>query len=818
MSITLLSLSCKRIINDCIEKIVPQLNYFNNNKNNIKNEDSDEEENDINIIKTNNKKEEVEEQEEEEEQNEDKEDKEGSEEEEDEKKEKLIKKKKKKLKKLKSYLLIIDTETSKILSSFLSLSDLLNTGLFSIENISRNRMPFRKSGAIYMVYPTEENCEIIVRDFRKKPLYNNANIYFMEKIQENVLDILVNENLINRIKKCYDLNLSYYIYDKNIFTFGYNVGSNLHILKCPKVYREKKIMEISIKLFTVCSVLNIYPNIIFQLDSYICQYIAREIDKSLKNLYKNKKMKKRGILLITDRTIDPITPALHDYNYSSLVYDLLEDNIKPDQNKKDIYKNISIDNSKGKLDYSDPLWSCYKDLHIIEALTRIPEDFDEFESSNIGQIGNKKDMRSSSKIEFELKNISTYQTRNKLFNLHISMATEVNKKYKSKNYKDIIEHEQDILLGEDSKGNELNFDELYQTFIEIKQKIRINGQSNDIIRLLMTYLYGFNITQNQFDEMVDDLSENQKKIFSGLNLLNLKCNKKVDMKPNKRNMLELNYDKKELKDINYNVIRAKNQIVSIIEDCVKNKLNEEKFQFTEEPENIKYRSKTTRKKKLNKFEEVSLDSGNDIDDLKDINKGDLSQLLIYFNVGGLSINEISAIRNLSKNNELGFKIVLGSTGIYSSNQYLKELINLVDNQDNEDIIDEKEEGEYDEDIKEDKKPNIKKQKNDINIEISNKISNVKEEQNEGNEDEENIKLEVKEDKKENKKSKIKDKEKNSNKKDKKEKKDKKKDKKKKEKEKEKEKDKKKKTKVKLKTIKNESDDDSGKEEDEKDED
>jgi hypothetical protein len=410
-------------------------------------------------------------------------------------------------------------------------------------------------------------------------------------------------------------------------------------------------------------------------------------------------------------------------------------------------------------------------------------------------------------MEFELKNIATYQSKNKLFDLHLTIASEINKNYKSKLYKDIIEHEQDILLGEDSKGNELNFDELYQRFIEIKQKIRINGQKNDIIRILMTYLYGFNVTQNQFNEMINDLSETEKKVFNGLNLLNLECSENLDNKPYKRNMLEFNCDKNDLKNMKYSVLRAKNKIVSIIEDCTRNNLNEEEFQFVEEPENIKYRSKGIKKKKLNKFEEVAIDPDYDVDNLKDINKGEISQLLIYFNIGGLSINEISLIRNLSKNNELGFKIILGSTGVYSSNQYLKELISMMDNQDNEDIIDEKEEENIiEEDIKEDKKLVVKKQKNDINIEIANKIDNAKED-DEFNE--ERVKLEVKEDEKENNKNKKDKKGKDSHKKDKN---DKKKDKKNKKKEKEKEKEKKKKAKV--KNIKNESDDDKENDENE----
>ena len=514
MSITLLTLSYKRIINDCIEKIVPQLNDFINNKNN--NENDEDEDDDINIIKTNRDKE----KEEEEEEKEEEEENENEGEEEDEKAKKLIiKKKKNKKKQLKNCLLIIDDETSKILSSFLSLSDLLNTGLFSVESISKSRIPFPNSSAIYIIYPTQDNCSKIINDFINisKPLYNNINIYFMESIEETILDTLVNQNIINRIKKCYDLNLSYYIYDKNIFTFGYNLGSNLHLLRSPRDYRDKKLLDISIKLFTVCSVLKIFPNIIFQLSSYASQFVAREVNKRLHHLYRNKKMKKKGILLITDRTLDPIIPALHDYSYSSLVYDLLDKNIKPEENKKNNYNNITINGLKSKLDYKDSLWYRYKDLHFAEVLTRLSNDFEEFKASNIGQIGNKANLRSSSVIEFQVKNVSEYQNKNQLFNLHLTIAGEVNEKYKSYLYKDIIEHEQDILTGENENGDELSFEELYESFINIKNNIQKNGQKKDIIRLLMTYLYSFNINQSEFNEMLDILNQNQKKYLTDYN-------------------------------------------------------------------------------------------------------------------------------------------------------------------------------------------------------------------------------------------------------------------------------------------------------------
>jgi len=717
MTTTLLSLSCKRIINDCIEKIIQPLIDFKISKN------VDEEKNDINVIRTNidNTKE----NDDNEEENEDYE----NNEEEDEKTEKLIIKNnnlKERRKKAENCILVIDNETSKVLSSFLSFSDLLNTGLFSIENISKKRMPFPKSKVIYMIYPTQENCNKILQDFinNKKPLYNKINIYFMESIEENKLDILVNENIINRIKKCYDLNLSYFIYDKNIFTFGYKIGSNLHILKAPKEYTHKKLCEISIKLFTVCSVINFFPNIIFQINSNASKWVAIEVNRRLQNLYKNKKIKKKGILLITDRTLDPISPAIHNYSYSSLIYDLLEKNIKTEENNKDNFNIINMDNLKGKLDYKDSLWNYYKDLHIAEIIEKLPNDFEEFKSSDIGKIGDKNNIHSSNKMEFEIKNISNYQNKIKLFGLHLRMATEVNNLFKSKNYQEIIEHEQDILTGEDKNGNELLFEELYEKFINIKAKIKMND--NDIIRVLMIYLYSFVMNEIDFNNLLGNLNENKRKIFNGLQLLGLELSNNLNNKPYKRNTLENN----SINDMKteYIDIRAKNRIISVLEDCTSNNLNEEEFGFVENPENIKYRKKgkSMNIKIKNKFEEVSPE--NELDNLNDEIKGELSQILIYFNIGGLSINEISLIRNLNKKKELGFKIILGSTGIYSSNQYMKELISLFENQNNEEI-NEINEDEDEEEFEEEKDKLIKKENKDINIEISNNIRLNNEENN-----------------------------------------------------------------------------------------
>ena len=48
-------------------------------------------------------------------------------------------------------LIVLDSKTTKILSSFLKMSELLNQGIFSAESLSISRQPFPKFHVIYFI-------------------------------------------------------------------------------------------------------------------------------------------------------------------------------------------------------------------------------------------------------------------------------------------------------------------------------------------------------------------------------------------------------------------------------------------------------------------------------------------------------------------------------------------------------------------------------------------------------------------------------------------------------------------------------------------
>ena len=77
-------------------------------------------------------------------------------------------------------ILIVDNFSSKILSSFLKMSDLLGKGISSIELINNKRNKNNNYGAIYFLSPSNESCNLLIEDFNDldKPAYNRIYIFY----------------------------------------------------------------------------------------------------------------------------------------------------------------------------------------------------------------------------------------------------------------------------------------------------------------------------------------------------------------------------------------------------------------------------------------------------------------------------------------------------------------------------------------------------------------------------------------------------------------------------------------------------------------
>ena len=588
-------------------------------------------------------------------------------------------------------ILVVDNYSAKVLSSYLTMSDLLNRGIFTVELITNKRNRFPNYGVIYFISPTQKSIQALVEDFSnlKRPKYSRVYIYFTHRLPENLLDMLVTDGVIKRTMLLKELNLSFFSKEDIVFDFDWESG--LKIFNCDEEQKEKMLQSICDRLFTVLTTLNIHPYIQYQGNSDLCKTLSQKIEENFSNNKFCKSLKRGGILLLTDRSLDIISPLLHDYNYRALCYDLM-----------DVKNNtIKINNKKITLSDSDELWHNYKLLHIAEVFNKLSKDFEEFQKSDLSKVGNTSNMDSFSDMANALTNMSSYKLKTNQLSTQIHLAEELNKKYKNNHIYEIIELEQDIVTGQND-GGKINNRDIFKNFTITKSKL--TNQREDFIRILFTLYASLSIDEKDFNFLSGKLSDEESGILRGM--MKLGFDPKSSGKKNERRKTNLIREKVSLvgeniaKKVTYSSLRCSPNITVLAEQASNYLLDRNDYPYIN-------RSLDDIPKVEKKFGTKNLfDTSSNKD-------ADLSELepLIVFNIGGLAHNEISSLERLQNSNAINHRIYIGSTGIMNASEYMKQLAEIDQSYANEigkDCLEDVQEEENDNLIKEN---NINNKKN-----------------------------------------------------------------------------------------------------------
>ena len=312
--------------------------------------------------------------------------------------------------------IIVDDYSAKVLSSFFTMSEILNEGIFSVERLHTKRQPFPKYHALYFISPTGDSCERLAEDFNDdtRPMYNRIHIFFTHQVMDPTMDKVVTDGVAQRLVAIKELNLSFLIRDKNLYDLGFSGAMKIFAAK--KEDQAGFLSTIKERLMTVCMVLREFPHVQYQKSSSLCAKLAENINAELKFFYPEKTPNDRkGILLITDRTLDPTTPFLHDYNWETIVYDFYTIN----------GGLITFDGKISKLDESDSLWTSYKNMHMAQVFDKLPKDFEEFMQSDLSKVGKGENLDNFDGMADVLKNMNEYKTKTMQFSLHLKLAEDI---------------------------------------------------------------------------------------------------------------------------------------------------------------------------------------------------------------------------------------------------------------------------------------------------------------------------------------------------------------------------------------------------------
>lgn len=80
--------------------------------------------------------------------------------------------------------LVLDDESTRVISSVLTMYDIMEERVTLVEQLVKNRQPFREMEVIYLVSPTVEAARRIVEDFpsENKAKYGGVHIYFLDVV------------------------------------------------------------------------------------------------------------------------------------------------------------------------------------------------------------------------------------------------------------------------------------------------------------------------------------------------------------------------------------------------------------------------------------------------------------------------------------------------------------------------------------------------------------------------------------------------------------------------------------------------------------
>lgn len=119
----------------------------------------------------------------------------------------------------------------------------------------------------------------------------------------------------------------------------------------------------------------------------LCSHLARFVQTQLDQYAKHNhdfpppSPRPRGLLVVTDRTLDLFAPLVHEFTYQAMVHDLLP-LIEGDK----IFYESSLNQGQPAKDQEisekDSVWVKYRHLHMKDLLDQLVQDFNAFKAQN----------------------------------------------------------------------------------------------------------------------------------------------------------------------------------------------------------------------------------------------------------------------------------------------------------------------------------------------------------------------------------------------------------------------------------------------------
>ncbi|ORY80259.1 Sec1-like protein, partial [Leucosporidium creatinivorum] len=367
--------------------------------------------------------------------------------------------------------LIVDEHTQKMLNSVLSTYDILEEGVQQVDVITAQRSPQPRLAAIYLLMPTSQNVELVLRDHgsatpaasssrlsKKKdsgpppaqaegPKYASAYLNFIDGISDGLVERLTAGLPDNYLQALKELYTNFHALEARVFSL--KMPRSFFTLYAPPEHSpqdslqrwEDEIGWMSRALVNALATLGEYPLIRYynppssfhaplgpalaageHVGKRLAERVQREIDAYARDNSDFPPIpdppRPRGVLFITDRSMDLYAPLLHEFTYQAMCNDLLD--IENGTKYRYTFQNESgkIEDKEANLTDEDKVWTEVRHMHMKDALDKLIADFKAYAGEHGGKFGGEglNDMKDM------LASLPQLREAKEKLSLHLTMA------------------------------------------------------------------------------------------------------------------------------------------------------------------------------------------------------------------------------------------------------------------------------------------------------------------------------------------------------------------------------------------------------------
>lgn len=539
--------------------------------------------------------------------------------------------------------LILDPDTTGIVSMVFSQSDIIQKSVFLVEEVHKaaksednQSMPHLK-GVCY-VRPTPSTMTQLCRMLRY-PKFSEYHIFFSNAVTKAQLKQLAEADEFGLVAEVQEYFADYFALGEGLFHLG--IQSSQRLRAPPSQWRKEEhdlMAEHVAGLSAVLLSLKKRPDVRYEASSSLAKTLALQVTNYMKEeatlFHSEAAQSAPCLLLVLDRNDDPVTPLLSQWTYRAMVHELL--GIR--NNRLDLHDVPDIRPELQEVVLSPQQDRFYKGSMLLNfgdlggSMKELVQNYQRKSKDN-SNIESIEDMQRFVDHYPEFRQMAGNVSK------HVAIMTELSRLVRVRKLMDVSELEQEMVSGDLDHATSL---EECLKFLN-DQQVRFEEK----LRLVMMYALRFESVKNSLRTLQDVLkdrasSPQQTLQCEAVDAVLRSCGadkRGGDLFGNKTFVGMGKRLASQLKGVENVYTQHKPLLTNTLDTLLRGKLKPTNFPF--------------------------LDSSSS-------NRTRYKHVIVYI-IGGATYEEAAAVEELNQS-ETGVRIVLGGSVIHNSRSYLADLL------------------------------------------------------------------------------------------------------------------------------------------------